>query len=108
MKKIFIIIIVLVAVALTMICCACKLSSTETVSNVKDSANIIYVDRPVIVKDTIIDTFYINTIDTIRLASDNSNGRKIERIKYYISICKKNPTNWKYFKGWVLRTMDLK
>lgn len=33
------------------------------------------------------------------------NGRKIEKIKYYIKICEKNTKNKKYFFGWIKRTM---
>lgn len=33
-------------------------------------------------------------------------GRRIEKIKYYISICEKNPTNKKFFYGWIRRTMS--
>ena len=33
------------------------------------------------------------------------NSRKIEKIKYYISICNKNSKNKKFFFGWVKRTI---
>lgn len=33
------------------------------------------------------------------------NSRRIEKIKYYIKICDKNPKNKKYFFGWIKRTM---
>lgn len=33
------------------------------------------------------------------------NGRRIEKIKYYINICNKNAKNKKYFFGWIKRTM---
>lgn len=31
---------------------------------------------------------------------------KVEKVKYYLSICKKNPTNNKYLKGWVIRAVN--
>lgn len=31
---------------------------------------------------------------------------KIEKVKYYLSICKKNPINNKYLKGWVTRAVN--
>lgn len=34
------------------------------------------------------------------------NARRIEKIKYYISITEKKPTNQKFFYGWVRRTMS--
>lgn len=33
------------------------------------------------------------------------NARRIEKIKYYITITEKKPTNKKYFFGWIKRTM---
>lgn len=36
------------------------------------------------------------------------NGRRVEKIKYYISICEKNTKNKKYFFGWIKRTMTEK
>lgn len=33
------------------------------------------------------------------------NTRRIEKIKYYISICEKKSTNKKFFYGWIKRTM---
>lgn len=34
------------------------------------------------------------------------NARRIEKIKYYISICDKKPTNKQFFFGWIKRTMS--
>lgn len=31
---------------------------------------------------------------------------KLERVKYYVSICMKNPTNDKFLKGWVRRATE--
>lgn len=36
---------------------------------------------------------------------DFLNARRVEKIKYYISICEKKPTNKKFFYGWIKRTM---
>ncbi len=33
------------------------------------------------------------------------NARKIEKIKYYISITENRPANKKFFYGWIKRTM---
>ena len=30
---------------------------------------------------------------------------KIERIKYYIKVCQRNPKNNKYLKGWIIRAI---
>lgn len=34
------------------------------------------------------------------------NARKIEKIKYYISITENRPANKKFFYGWIKRTMS--
>ena len=34
------------------------------------------------------------------------NERRIEKIKYYIRITRKNPKNKKFFYGWIKRTMS--
>lgn len=33
------------------------------------------------------------------------NARKVEKSKYYIQICERNPKNKKFFFGWIRRTM---
>lgn len=43
--------------------------------------------------------------DSIRY-EDYINGRRIEKIKYYISICEKNANNKKYFFGWIRRAVS--
>lgn len=34
------------------------------------------------------------------------NARKIEKIKYYIRITEKKPSNQKFFYGWIRRTIN--
>ena len=58
----------------------------------KDSIDMLR-DSMVYYRDT---TEYINYI----------NARRIEKIKYYISICEKRPANKQYFFGWIRRTMS--
>lgn len=31
---------------------------------------------------------------------------KYERLNKYYQICKKNPTQWKYYKGWSIRVFE--
>lgn len=40
------------------------------------------------------------------LYEDYLNARRIEKIKYYISICEKRSTNKKFFYGWIKRAMS--
>lgn len=42
--------------------------------------------------------------DSIRY-NDYINARRIEKINYYIKICKNNPKNKQFFFGWIRRTM---
>lgn len=50
--------------------------------------------------------------DSIKLYRDSIpyedylNARRIEKIKYYISICEKRSTNKKFFYGWIKRAMS--
>lgn len=47
--------------------------------------------------------YYINSTTPIDNYLD---ARKVEKIKYYISITEKNPNNKKFFYGWIKRTMS--
>jgi len=71
------------------------------------------------------DTIFVQNFDTIQklnnqiqfwklkydslnnniLYENYMNSRKIEKIKYYITICNKNSKNKKFFFGWVKRTI---
>lgn len=50
--------------------------------------------------------------DSIKLYRDSIpyedylNARRIEKIKYYISICEKRSTNKKFFYGWIKRAVS--
>lgn len=50
--------------------------------------------------------------DSVRYFTDSipletyMNARRIEQIKYYISITKNKPSNQKFFYGWILRIME--
>ena len=43
--------------------------------------------------------------DTIRY-EDYINKRKVEKVKYYVTICEKNTKNKKFFFGWIKRTIS--
>ena len=47
---------------------------------------------------------YEEEINTIPL-DVYMNARKVEKSKYYIQICERNPKNKKFFFGWIRRTM---
>ncbi len=45
---------------------------------------------------------YLNRTMPLEMYMD---ARKVEKIKYYISITERNPNNRKFFYGWIKRTM---
>jgi len=67
-------------------------SLSNELKNVQDSLKVIK-DSMVYYRDTIEYQNYIN-------------ARRIEKIKYYITICDKRSVNKKYFFGWIKRTMS--
>lgn len=108
--------------ALLAISCNCSRGSLRGVNKEPDS--IAEISRP--------DTVYVSnmrgidslnkelqkTRDSLRVVKDSMtyyrdtieyqnyiNARRIEKIKYYISICDKRSANKKYFFGWIKRTI---
>ena len=95
-------------------CRACSVNSDNS------SRDTIYVERHF--RDTVcvVDTHEVDSLakcleitqdsirfyrDTIRY-EDYVNKRKIEKIRYYITICEKNTKNKKFFFGWIKRTIS--
>ncbi len=74
----------------------------------------VYIEVPMLNEERIKELeadveFYKSKLDSV----DGSiplevymNARKIEKVKYYISICEKKTSNKKYFFGWIKRTMS--
>lgn len=87
--------------------------------NVKEAVEIpttpdtVYVEVPILnqerIKELEADVKYwknvVDSINTVIPYDDFINARRAEKIKYYINICEKNPSNKKFFFGWVKRTM---
>lgn len=48
----------------------------------------------------------IDILNTTTTYENYINGRRIEKIKYYITITERRPDNKKYFFGWIKRTMS--
>lgn len=98
-------------------CVGCGADKVATANNVVPVVDTIYIE--VIKVDTIVDTHVADSIgkcliqaqDSIKFYRDSIryedyiNARRIEKIRYYISICEKKPTNKKFFFGWIRRTM---
>jgi hypothetical protein len=66
---------------------------------IKNDSLLLVIDS-LQVKDTLLSHKY----DSVRTSLYNSNF-KIERVKYYLNICLKNPTQDKFLKGWIKRTV---
>lgn len=69
---------------------------TKRYSN-KDSITIIR-------KDSLIVSLYFQ-LDSLKRNLFISNY-KIEKVKYYLSICKRNPTQTKFLRGWITRSVE--
>lgn len=94
-------------------------SSCKDIHN--STIDTVYIERVQVVHDTIKvvnsereDSLAITLLslqDSIKFYRDSIryedyiNARRIEKIRYYISICEKKPTNKKFFFGWIRRTM---
>lgn len=91
-------------------------------------ANAIVPDKAAVITDTVYVHDTIVATDSIKLTKYKAqikiwrdsvdflnnripvqayiNARKIEKAKYYISICEKNSKNKKFFYGWIKRTIQ--
>ena len=114
LSSLFGVFIILFMSLITWGCRACSVNSDNP------SRDTIYVER--CFRDTVyvVDTHEVDSLakcleitqdsirfyrDTIRY-EDYINKRKIEKVKYYITICEKNTKNKKFFFGWIKRTIS--
>lgn len=95
-----------------MVSCSTKVQKpTETVPIQPDT---VYVEVPTLneerIKELEADVAYwkeiVETADTSIPFDDYMNARRMEKIKYYITITEKNSNNKKFFYGWIKRTMS--
>lgn len=74
------------------------------------SVEVIYVTDTVLISE--LKTEIENLKDSIERVTNEItyenyiNARRIEKIKYYINITERKPTNQKFFFGWIRRTMS--
>lgn len=89
---------------------ACSETSNDTIF-----VETVRVDTITIIDRSMADSLSIclaQARDSIALYRDSIpyqdyiNARRIEKIKYYISICDKKSTNKQFFFGWIKRTMN--
>lgn len=98
---------------------SCKSVQTKTVYEIQTKTDTLTF------RDTIniIDTFYIEyqttdtvfliNTDTIRLGNCDSlkerlfvSDYKLQRVRYYLNIAIKNPSQTKFLKGWIGRAIE--
>ena len=110
-------VLIMIMIFISLIIWGCRACSVDSDNIGNDT---IYVERHF--RDTIhvVDTHDVDSLakcleitqdsirfyrDTIRY-EDYINKRKIEKVKYYITICEKNTKNKKFFFGWIKRTIS--
>jgi hypothetical protein len=71
----------------------------------------VYDTIPVLTcdEDVVYDTVYVNVVNKKTLDSIATElfvaNYKIERVKYYLNICLRNPSQDKFLKGWIKRAV---
>ena len=101
---------------LTALMISCKPSVQKTVEPVIQVPDTVYVEVPVINQERIKELesdvqFWKHQVDSLKITisyEDYMNARRMEKVKYYISICEKKPSNKKFFYGWIKRTISEK
>ena len=101
---------------LTTLMISCEPSVQKTVEPVIQVPDTVYVEVPVINQERIKELesdvqFWKHKVDSLNTTipyEDYMNARRMEKVKYYISICEKKPSNTKFFDGWIKRTMSEK
>lgn len=86
-------------------------SPSEPVQVMPDT---VYVEVPTLseerIKELEADVAYwkhvADSVNTTIPYEDYMNARRIEKIKYYISITERNSNNKQFFYGWIKRTMS--
>lgn len=107
MKKLF-----LCLLTVLMVSCGTRVQNDE--SRVPTMPDTVYVEVPNLneerIKELEADVEYwkavADSVNTTIPYDDYMNARRMEKVKYYISICEKNSNNKKFFYGWIKRTMS--
>lgn len=94
----------------------CSCVSSNRPATVSEPEKTLIDTVTVIIEDTARISELENKIksleDTLKFYKDSIpydvyiNARRIEKIKYYIRITEKRPSNQKFFYGWIRRTMN--
>lgn len=92
---------------------SCSTKAQKSVEVTQNEPKIVYVNSPEDaerIKTLEAEVkFWRDSVQTINSTIPFNvymNARRIEKIKYYISICERNTNNKKFFYGWIKRTMS--
>ena len=98
---------------------SCKSVQTKTVYEIQTKTDTLTVRDTINVIDTFYieykttDTVFLINTDTIRLGNCDSlkerlfvSDYKLQRVRYYLNIAIKNPSQTKFLKGWIRRAIE--
>lgn len=102
MKIFFAIGLLVISYHISILLNSCK-GRIESREVVRDS--IVYVQSPV--SDSLLPLYHAqkNTIDSLKTELFLSEFR-MEKVRYYLNICIKNPSQDKFLKGWIRRAIQ--
>ena len=112
MKNIIYIILVFALVS-------CKSVQTKTVYEIQTKTDTLTLCDTINIIDTFYveykttDTFFIQKTDTLKLGNCDSlkeklfvSDYKLQRVRYYLNIAIKSPSQTKFLKGWIRRVIE--
>lgn len=98
---------------------SCKSIQTKTVYEIQTKTDTLTVRDTINIIDTFYveykttDTVFVQNLDTIRLGNCDSlkerlfvSDYKLQRVRYYLNIAIKNPSQTKFLKGWIRRAIE--
>lgn len=99
---------------LTALMFSCGTRGQLPTDNTPQMPDTVYIEVPTLneerVKELEADVTYwkhvTDSVSTTIPYDTYMNARRIEKIKYYISITEKNSKNKQFFYGWIKRTMS--
>lgn len=99
---------------LTALMVSCSTKVQQPTEQLPIQPDTVYVEVPMLNEERIKEleadvAYWKNVADSVSTTipfDDYMNARRIEKIKYYISITEKNSNNKQFFYGWIKRTMS--
>ena len=99
---------------LTALMVSCSTKVQQPTEQLPIQPDTVYVEVPKLNEERIKEleadvAYWKNVADSVSTTipfDDYMNARRIEKIKYYISITEKNSNNKQFFYGWIKRTMS--